>query len=63
MGPEQPLGDLLLFVYVDDVDEAFGELRDGGDVQVRKDPQDMFWGERVGGAADPDGNPSPSPWS
>jgi lactoylglutathione lyase len=46
-----------LFVYVDDVDEVLGRLRDDGDVQVLKDPQDMFWGERVGWVADPDGNP------
>ena len=46
-----------LFVYVDDVDEALGRLRDDGEVQVLKEPQDMFWGERVGWVADPDGNP------
>jgi lactoylglutathione lyase len=46
-----------LFVYVDDVDDALGRLREDGDVRVLKEPQDMFWGERVGWVADPDGNP------
>jgi lactoylglutathione lyase len=61
--PEQLLGVQVgsdprfeLFVYVDDVDETLATLRDG-DVRVLKDPEDMFWGERVAWVADPDGNP------
>jgi catechol 2,3-dioxygenase-like lactoylglutathione lyase family enzyme len=48
-----------LFVYVDEideVDEVVGRLR-GGDGRVLKEPEDMFWGERVAYVADPDGNP------
>jgi uncharacterized glyoxalase superfamily protein PhnB len=45
-----------MFVYVDDVDEVVAQLR-GVDGRVLKEPQDMFWGERVAYVADPDGNP------
>jgi lactoylglutathione lyase len=45
-----------MFVYVDDVDEAVAQLR-GADGRVLKEPEDMFWGERVAWVADPDGNP------
>jgi len=45
-----------MFVYVDNVDETLARLRDG-DVRVLKARGDMFWGERVGWIADPDGNP------
>jgi lactoylglutathione lyase len=45
-----------LFVYVDDVDKVVGQLQ-GDDGRVLKEPEDMFWGERVAYVADPDGNP------
>jgi lactoylglutathione lyase len=45
-----------LFVYVDDVDAQVEELRRDG-VGVLREPEDMFWGERVAYVADPDGNP------
>jgi lactoylglutathione lyase len=45
-----------LFVYVDDVDARVEELRRDG-VGVLREPEDMFWGERVAYVADPDGNP------
>jgi lactoylglutathione lyase len=45
-----------MFVYVDDVDEAVAQLR-GADGRVLREPEDMFWGERVAYVADPDGNP------
>jgi lactoylglutathione lyase len=45
-----------MFVYVDNVDEAVAQLR-GADGRVLKEPEDMFWGERVAYVADPDGNP------
>ncbi len=44
-----------LFVYVDDVDRTVAELREAGATVVRE-PVDMPWGERVGFAADPEGN-------
>lgn len=45
-----------LFVYVRDVDQEVGELRDAGHAILR-DPEDMEWGERVAYVADPEGNP------
>jgi lactoylglutathione lyase len=45
-----------MFVYVDDVDARVEALRRDG-IQVLREPNDMFWGERVAYAADPDGNP------
>jgi lactoylglutathione lyase len=45
-----------MFVYVDDVDDMAARLRGAGG-KVLKDPEDMFWGERLAYVADPDGNP------
>ena len=45
-----------LFVYVPDVDAAVRECSAAG-APVLREAQDMFWGERVGYVADPDGNP------
>jgi lactoylglutathione lyase len=45
-----------LFVYVDDVDETVGRMRDAS-VTILREPEDMSWGERVAFVADPDGNP------
>ena len=43
------------FVYVDDVDAVFGELRSDGATALR-DPADMPWGERLAFVEDPEGN-------
>jgi lactoylglutathione lyase len=45
-----------MFVYIDDVDRAVETVRAGGG-RVLKEPDDMFWGERVAWVADPEGNP------
>ena len=45
-----------LFVHVDDVDAEVDALRSSG-VAVLREPEDMFWGERLAYVADPDGNP------
>ena len=45
-----------MFVYVDDVDAAVDSMRAAG-VPVRREPEDMPWGERVAYVSDPDGNP------
>ena len=43
-----------IWVYCDDVDAAFGELRDAG-VEVCAEPADQPWGERLTSVRDPDG--------
>lgn len=43
------------FVYVEDVDTTFTELRDAG-IKVLRDPADMSWGERIGFVQDPESN-------
>jgi lactoylglutathione lyase len=45
-----------MFVYTDDVDRLFSELKSEG-IAVLRAPADMAWGERVASVADPDGNP------
>jgi lactoylglutathione lyase len=45
-----------LFIYVDDVDQSVGQLHASG-APVLRQPEDMFWGERVAYVADPEGNP------
>ncbi len=45
-----------LFVYVKDVDAAVELVRAAGG-PVRREPQDMPWGERIAYVEDPDGNP------
>ena len=45
-----------LFIYVDDVDQSAGQLQASGATVLRQ-PEDMFWGERVAYIADPEGNP------
>ena len=44
-----------LFVYVDDVDEAFRRAVDTGATSV-SEPEDMFWGDRFGTVTDPFGH-------
>ena len=56
MGVEPALGPRHeLFVYVDDVDRTVAELRWQG-MSVLRDPDDMFWGERLAWVSDPEGN-------
>jgi lactoylglutathione lyase len=45
-----------MFVYVEDVDKVVERLRAAA-VRVLREPQDMFWGERVAYVCDPEGNP------
>jgi catechol 2,3-dioxygenase-like lactoylglutathione lyase family enzyme len=47
--------DFGYWVYVDDVDAAFADLRDAG-ATVVAEPVDMRWDERVAKVRDPDGN-------
>jgi lactoylglutathione lyase len=44
-----------LFVYVEDPDATVEQLRAAG-TRVVREPQDMFWGERLAYVADPEGN-------
>ena len=52
-GPEDP-GAVLLFLSVDDVDDATNELRAEG-VTIAAEPADQPWGERTATVLDPDG--------
>jgi len=45
-----------MFVYVDDVDDTVGKLREA-DVAVLREPETMPWGERIAYVSDPEGNP------
>lgn len=45
-----------LFIYVDDVDQCAAQLQASGATILRQ-PEDMFWGERVAYVIDPEGNP------
>lgn len=45
-----------LFIYVDDVDQTVGQLQASG-AHVLRQPEDMFWDERVVYVPDPEGNP------
>jgi lactoylglutathione lyase len=55
-GPKDPVetGSTALWLYTDDVDAAFGALREAG-VEVVAEPEDQPWGERVASLKDPDG--------
>jgi PhnB protein len=44
-----------LHVYVENVDEVYQKALDAGAVSLYE-PADMFYGERSGGVADPEGN-------
>lgn len=55
--PEAAAGDQLsIWLYVDDVDAAFGAAIAAG-AEAVAEPADMAWGERVAQVRDPDGNP------
>lgn len=47
-------GSAAVWLYTDDVDAAFAELRQAG-APVVAEPEDQPWGERVAAVADPDG--------
>jgi lactoylglutathione lyase len=47
-------GSTAIWLYTDDVDAAFAELRDAG-TRVIAEPADQTFGERVASLADPDG--------
>ena len=55
-GPKDPVetGSTAIWLYTDDVDAAFAQLRDAG-VSVISEPADQPWGERVASLSDPDG--------
>jgi PhnB protein len=44
-----------VLVYVDDVDDAVSRAVDAG-AQLRSEPKDMFWGDRLGEVFDPYGH-------
>jgi lactoylglutathione lyase len=44
-----------LFIYVERLDDIVTELRDAG-VVILREPQVMFWGERLAVVRDPEGN-------
>jgi lactoylglutathione lyase len=55
-GPKDPVepGSTALWLYTDDIDAAFADLREAG-VEVVAEPEDQPWGERVASLRDPDG--------
>ena len=54
--PDQwrPPGEPVLYFFVDDVDEAWRQLKDRG-VSFEQEPRDMPWGHRVAILKDPEG--------
>ena len=48
-------GGQQFYLLVADAEQAFKQAKDGGFTAVR-DPEDMFWGHRVGTLKDRDGN-------
>ncbi len=51
----RPPGRAVLWLYSDDVDAEVDRLRAAG-VEVKHEPADMDWGERMAIVLDPDGN-------
>ena len=51
----QPNRKLLIFLRVDDVDEAYKIFKEKG-VKFVTEPKDQYWGGRTAEFADPDGN-------
>jgi lactoylglutathione lyase len=49
---EEP--EIVLWIYVDDVDATVARLRDAG-ATITQEPEDMDWGERMARVQDPDG--------
>lgn len=53
MGNCRPGGSpVSFFVYVEDVESAFKKAKDAG-MSVKKEIEDMFWGDRIGTLTDP----------
>ena len=50
-GAAVPVG---FYVYCPDVDAMLARAR-AADARILDEPEDMFWGDRVGRVADPDG--------
>lgn len=51
----EPKGKFLIFLLVDNVDEAYKTFKEKG-VKFVTEPKDQFWGGRTAEFADPDGN-------
>jgi len=51
----EPKGKFMMFLLVDDVDEAYKTFKDKG-VKFVTEPKDQYWGGRTAEFADPDGN-------
>ena len=45
-----------MYVYVEDLDQTIGRLREAG-VTVLREPEEMPWGERIATVEDPQENP------
>ena len=50
-----PTGRQQFYLYVDNADNAFEKAKNAG-WQTQSDPEDMFWGDRVGKLTDLNGN-------
>jgi len=48
-------GQQQFYLYVENADNAFNKAKDAGWV-VANDPEDMFWGDRIGTLKDKNGN-------
>jgi len=51
----EPKGRFMVFLLVDDVDEAYRIYKEKG-VKFVTEPKDQYWGGRIAEFADPDGN-------
>lgn len=51
----EPKGRFMVFLFVDDVDEAYRAFEEKG-VKFVTEPKDQYWGGRTAEFADPDGN-------
>jgi len=51
----EPKGRFMVFLLVDDTDEAYRIYREKG-VKFVTEPKDQYWGGRTAEFADPDGN-------
>lgn len=51
----EPKGRFMIFLLVDDVDEAYKTFKKKG-VKFVTEPKDQYWGGRTAEFADPDGN-------
>ena len=51
----KPTGRQQFYLYVDNADSAFGKAKSAGFTGI-EEPQDTFWGDRVGTLSDANGN-------